>query len=396
MNIAELYALTSGQKIGKIHINEKFYSIPFEKFIIFAPFSKPSKNYSYWIDVLAILSPVLEENGIKIIQVGAANEPKLPFCHYAAGATNWGQLQYLISKSILVLSTDTATAHLAGHYNKPLVDLISNNFRECVSPFYGDKSQQIILEPDRTNKNPSFSLDEGENKQIDEINPEDIAHDVLKLLGFDFEIKYKTLHIGREYKVRAIESVPDLPINISNLGIQSLIVRMDYLFNEQVLFDQIRHCKTTIVTDRPLNPQLLLAGKPNIVEVVYNLRQDPKPDPKFCKFLFDTKIPFRLLSWIDDDQLNSIKIDFMDWPPIIRKTTNNIESISADDVKSGNIAFKSNRFLLGRAKIYSSYCSYSDDKPITDLMPTFQQVDEGNYPKLLIEQDSLFFSKKIY
>ena len=396
MKLLETYSLISGQKIDKIHTNEKFFAIPFEKYIVFAPFSKQSKNYSYWFEVLSSIGPVLEKNGIRIVQVGAANEEKMPFCYHTQGTTNWGQLQYLISKSILVLSTDTAAAHLAGHYNKPLVDLISNNFSACVRPFYGDSNNQIIIEPDRTNKNPTFQLDEGDNKQIDEIKPESIIYAVLKLLGVDLEVQYLTLYIGREYKYRIIESYPDTPINISNLGIQALIVRMDFNFNEPVLFQQLQHCKCSIVTDQPINPELLSAARANIVEVVYNIKDSPIPNAHFCKLLFDLKIPCRLVSWMTEDKINPYKIDFMNWGIICEKTVNPIPAIKPEDIKSGNVFFKSRRYLLGRTKIYQTYSSFIDDNSIADLSPTMELVTEQNFERLLIEQDNLYFLKKNY
>ena len=234
MKLVENYALQVGQKIDKMWTLEKYFPLPFNDFIIVTPFSKPSKNYSYWVEVLSLIHPIFEKNNIKILQCGGKDEPSLPFCVNLQGQTNWGQLQYLISKSKLVLSTDTAAAHLAGHYNKPLVVLISNNFKECVSPYFGDKEKQVIFEPDRSTKNPSFTLDEGENKQINEIKPEDIVKAVFKLLNIDFDYPYKTLQIGRAYNARTIESVPDQIVDFSKLGVNSLIIRMDYLFNEQM------------------------------------------------------------------------------------------------------------------------------------------------------------------
>jgi len=144
MNIAELYSLSSGQKINKIHTCEKYFPIPSENFIVIQPWTKQSKCYDNWAETISILLPYLRKNNIQIIQVGAANEAPLQHCIYTQGQTSWGQLQYIISKAKLVLSCDSISSHLAGHYNKPLIVLISNNFKECVSPYFGDKSKQII------------------------------------------------------------------------------------------------------------------------------------------------------------------------------------------------------------------------------------------------------------
>ena len=145
MNIAKLYSLASGQKIGKVWTLEKYYPIPFDNFIVIQPYSKLSKCYGFWPDVLTLIAPILEKNGIKILQCGDKNEPGLNYCYHTQGATSWGNLEYLVSKSRLVLTTDSISSHLAGHFNKPLVVLISNNFKSCIGPYFGDKTKQIIL-----------------------------------------------------------------------------------------------------------------------------------------------------------------------------------------------------------------------------------------------------------
>src|SRR5688500_1814179 len=104
MNFAELYSLTSGKKIDKIYTFEKYYPLPFDKnIIVIQPQSKNSKNYPYWDTVLGILLPIFKKNNYNLVQVGAANEKLLNGCFHTQGQTSWGQLQYIISHSELVL-----------------------------------------------------------------------------------------------------------------------------------------------------------------------------------------------------------------------------------------------------------------------------------------------------
>lgn len=391
MQLIENYALQLGQKIDKIYTLEKYYPIIFDKFIVFSPFSKPSKNYDNWSEVLSLIYPILEKNNIKILQVGSNNETPLPYCYNTQGTTNWGQLQFLISKSQLVLSTDSASAHLAGHYNKNLVVLISNNFSQCVSPYFGDKCKQIILEPDRTTKNPSFMLDEGVNKQVNEIKPEIIASSVCKLLDLEFNYAYKSVFIGANYQNRQIEMVPDYVINISNLGIQQMIVRMDYLFNEDNLFGQLNHCKCSIVTDRPINLQLLKRCRPNIVEIIYNLKSDPELNLDFCKSISELKIPLRLMSFLEEKEINKYKFDLIDIG-IIQKRNNKIP----ENLDLKNLYSKSNRFILSRQKVYSSRYHYINDLPIERLESTLQPIIDMNLEILWEDLEYLYLLEKLF
>ena len=52
MKLIENYSLQSGQKIKTISLLEKFYPISLDKFILIQPFSKSSKSYDLWQDVL--------------------------------------------------------------------------------------------------------------------------------------------------------------------------------------------------------------------------------------------------------------------------------------------------------------------------------------------------------
>ena len=219
MHLLTKYSLESGQKIGKIHVYEKYYPLPINKYIIIQPWSKPSKNYSYWDEILSILYPILNKNNIYIVQVGGEKEEPLKFCINTQGTTSFGQLEYLISKSMLVLSTDSISAHLAGHYNKHLVTLISNNYSSAVKPFFGEQNKQIILEPlVRNELKPLFTDNENGKKQIDTIPPELIINSVLKLLNLGENFNYKSISIGSNYNNKGVESLCDDVIDVNKIG----------------------------------------------------------------------------------------------------------------------------------------------------------------------------------
>jgi len=379
VNIANLYSLASGQRLNRIHVFEKYYPIPFDKYIIIQPWSKPSKNFSYWNDVLTLLFPILDKNGIKIIQCGQKNEPGLNYCYHTQGLTSFGQLEFLISKSQLVLTSDSVSSHLSGHYNIPLVVLISNNFKNCISPYFGDKTKQIILEPDRTNKNPSFMLDEGPNKQINEIKPEEVARAVCKLLNLEFNYPYKTLYIGPTYVTRLVETIPNQIINIANLGLDSIIVRMDFLFDENVLANQLNICMCSIITNRPINHEILKTFKPKIREVIYLITEEHSVE--FVKNLQALAIPFVLLTYLPPEKYTPFKLDYMDLAAIHKKDhldPQNIEALKFKDLSG--LFYKSNKLTLSSGKIYPSKAAWLKDLPAPDFNLTeFPVIDEFDF-----------------
>ncbi len=390
MHIARLYSNTLGQAIDKIYTYEKFFPIPIEKFIVFAPFSKPSKCYSYWREVLSLIYPPLEQHGIKILQVGQQGEQPLPFCLHAQGETTWGQLEYLVKHSQLVLSTDSISSHLAGAYNKPLVVLISNNFKECVKPLFGDSNRHIILEPDRTKKLPSFILDEGPIKQIDEIKPEDIASSVLKLLNIEWNYPYKTIKLGLYYTQLLLELVPNQNVNPREFNTDSIIVRMDYLFDERILAQQLSICKCVIVTNRPIRTELLSRFSSRIAEIIVEITEHLPPS--FVDTIRRLGIKYRMISKLSADELNKLKLGFIDFGLIIPIDTTPFTEINLDELSS--IYYKSSRFLLSSGQIYQSKYDWINHRPILSFEPTLQPLTPNNLVDLWPDKDYYGFFKK--
>ena len=114
----------------------------------------------------------------------------------------------------------------------------------------------VLLEPDRSKRKPSYSAEENP-KTINEINPDDIAGAVLNLLGIKYDKKFKTIKKGVHYNAPIIQLVPDCLINVSQLGVDSVIVRMDLNHNEQALAEQLKVSKCSVVTEKPINLELL-------------------------------------------------------------------------------------------------------------------------------------------
>lgn len=391
MNLAELYSLSSGQKLDKIHTFEKYYPGLPSNYIVIQPWSKPSKNYSFWDEVLDLIYPILQKNNISLVQVGGPNEKQLKYCIQTQGTTNWGQLEYIISKARLVLCTDSVSAHLAGHYNTPLVDLISNNFSQCVAPFYGDKLKQIILEPDRINKNPSFSLDEGQNKQIDEIKPEDIANSVLKLLNIDFNYQYKTIQIGQHYSNKLLESAVDSVIDLKKLGANQIVMRLDINNNLVILQNQLSLNPCQIFTDQPIPIEILQRFRQNILGVVYIIKENNNPE--FIKVLIENKIGYQLISDLPIEKLNPIKLDYLDYGVIIPISKEIPEKLKNIDLSK--VYVKTSKLLLSKGKFYNSFQSYING---TDFNPQKNEpikIDIRNINLLWNESDFCLFLEKI-
>ena len=61
MHLIERYASACGVKISRPYIYDKYFPLPFDKYITFQPYSKyDSKNYDYWDEVILLILPYLK------------------------------------------------------------------------------------------------------------------------------------------------------------------------------------------------------------------------------------------------------------------------------------------------------------------------------------------------
>jgi hypothetical protein len=338
MHLIERYATSCGVKIGKPYIYETFFPIPVEKYISFQPFSKyQSKNYDYWDEVIAMISPYLNEQNIKIIQIGAKDDKHINGTINLSGQTKISQAAYIVNNSILHLGADSFAAHIASGFNKKIVCIYSNNNINNVKPYWS-KSQDVVLLKPNTDKKPQYSANEFP-KSINNIKPEEIAKGVLDLLNITYKKTPKTIYIGDDYKSKTFEIIPDKPINISSINIETFIIRMDYHFDEQVLEYYLQNRKCIIITNKPINENLLKQYKNNIVQFVYLVENDN--DSKFIKILKNNTINTVYMSYLNEDELNQFKLDYMDYGLIIRRDYPKDHINFAD-----NIYFKSSRIIL--------------------------------------------------
>lgn len=383
--------MSGGSKIDKPFILEKFHPLPIDKYITFHPFTKGAKNYDLYEDLIGLIHPILAQNGITIVQVGTQGDRPFNGCLNIVGQTNLGQLAYVIKNSLLHFGADSLPVHLSGHYDVPIVALYSNNYKECVGPYWGTKEKQILLEPDRNGAKPNFSLDE-HPKTINRIKPEVIAQSICKLLNLPFSYPFETLFQGDYYHNKLVEMVPDSNINIQGLGIDGIIVRMDFLFNEQILANQLNICPCSITTNKPISIELLSNLRPRIRELIYII--DENHSPEFVEKINKLAINYHLVTYLDDEKLNPIKLDYLDYKIIHQKRI--FDPYSNKILKNvfwPNLYYKSSKFILSEGKVYPSYCAWLNKTPIPSISPVENPIiDSQDFWK---ESDNFMFLKKV-
>ena len=355
MHLVEQYALACGVKITKPRVETNYFPLPFSDYIVIHPSSgMEAKNYDYYKDVIELLYPYLRNNNIEIVQLGADADPILPHCYAINGKTSLGQSFYLLENSKLLLGNDSFSCHVAGGFNKKIVNLYSNLYKDCCGPYWGDPKRQILLQADRGGKKPSFSNKE-EKKVVNNINPEEIARSVLSLLNIKHKLgSYETLHLGSSYHESAVEIVPNFFQPNLFPSQQGLNIRLDYEPNPEITAHWGSQYKVHLILEEPVDTKYFTVFKENIVKISLNV--GPSTSPDYIKLLKGLGCQVELFA-PDDTDLIPLRVKFLDW------TVEKFEDSSKKDLDTSsticdNTCYKSSKTLLSNGKTYSSKAAW--------------------------------------
>jgi hypothetical protein len=372
MHLVESYATNCGLKIDKPTIYEKFFPLGFDKYITFETSLEASKDYDYWHDVVNTIFPKLLDKGITIVQIGKRGSKHIQGCASAIGITNRNQEAYIIKNSMLHFGVDGYTSQLAGMYDIPIVCLYSNNNKNDIKPYWGDPEKQILIESDRGGRKPSYSSVENP-KTINMIMPEAISGAICKLLNLEHDFNYKTLEFGFNYANKIVETIPNQIVSAQQMGISSIIVRMDFEFNEEKLMEQLKHSVCSIVTDKPIKEEIFARYKKNIKEVIYYIKEDN--DPNFVGLLQKNAIQFALFSVLSEESINPFKIHYMDYGIIHRKDVPSFDHLKNRD----DIYYKSSKLTLSNGKMYPCKAAYLENKPSKGQFEICKVIDNEEF-----------------
>jgi hypothetical protein len=393
MHILEQYALNCGLKISKPYIYEKYFPIPFEKYITFNPFGKfNSRKYSYWQEVLDLVLPILQKENIHIVQIGAQNEVGYNNCFHLMGQTNFHQTAHIIKNSLLQFGVDSFPIHMASYYDKKIVALYSNMYASQSKPYWSQPENVKLIQADLNGQKPSYAPEENP-KTIDNIKPEEIAESILNLLNISSKLEHTTVFIGKAYQNTIIESIPSIIIPQQLFPNLLLNIRFDYI-NEIEEKDyvftlnnlNIRNC--AIITDKPIEIEKLLQLKDKLINIFYDITFN-KIDFNFInkvKF-YGIKIDFIFNKSKNQDEqsLNSKKLELIEYPELINIVEN--QEKPKDQIKQ-SVFYKSKKILFANNSTYLSKAAYLENKPV-DLNKEniSQKTSEINNIDLLIEED---------
>lgn len=383
MRLIDTYSLATGSKIGKPYIYTAFFPLPYSKYITFQSGTTfDSRNYDYWQEAINALYKPLQDAGYTIVQVGVQKEKRLLNTADLRGQTTINQLAYLIKNSSLHFGPDSFCTHLAAAFDVPLVGLFSSMMPTVSGPCFGDKSKQICLTSyDRVgNKKPSYSPNESP-KSINLIRPEEISSAISKLLGLKQQESYKTVFVGKRFNGQRLNDfVPNQVVTPPRRDVP-LEMRMDIHFDEQMLARQLSATPCIIITDKPINLNLLRHAKPRIPQIIYEITENDNPD--FIRAVRSLGLNCTLISYLPKDKIAEKKINYYEIGQIHEIETSLQEAIEKLKNKS-SLLYKSNKIIHSDGRVYYSRAALMADipasvdveyQPIIDTPEFWKEVD---------------------
>ncbi len=371
MHLVEAQSRTAGLKIGKMHLFEHFFPLgdEFQYILVCTSTGMDSKNYGNYGIVCHFLKPILNKAGIKIVQVGGPQDERVPADIDLCGRTSLYQYNYLVKNASLVIAGDTSIIHSAGHYNVAIVSLFSISFPAISRAFFGEPSKQIYLTPEG-DWSPSF-LPQEPKKIINSIKPERVINASLSLLGLP-SINLESIYIGDNYKVPALECIPDVVLGPEVFPNQLMHLRLDKGGTEENVYNQLRVRKCAIITDRPLDINALQFLRPHIEGLVCLVNG---PESKgFIKQLHTALIPYRLVSFLSKEELQKIKLDYSEFNLLQRQQLFTKEDLTDGKKLNSKSSFLTSRKILSEGKIYLSYGHVEQKKNIDDAAKNMDNV----------------------
>lgn len=387
MKLVERYALETGLKIGSQWLKEDFFPLPFTKYItLHASSGMQGKNYQYYPEVLTMLKPFLDREGISVVQFGGKDDGPLPGCFHIMGKYSIAQGSFLLRSSLLHIGNDSIWGHRAGHIGIPLVQPFGPTDFRNHSCYDSDPSKTIFIESHRWGRKPTFASQENPST-IALIPPEDLANAVLKLLGLNNRISEKTVLIGNLYNMAMIEWIPNCSLDPTFNAYIPMTARMDKHFDENALANMLNGRKINIITNKVINPNLLANFKSNIITYNHELVDDCLPSyisivksivPRSVFFTRSrdseavSKLRFKYFDYCTieqaldktrDDFLNDVK-SYLNYPIQKVLSSDNLEQLDKL-VNLDRLVFKTNKPVISKGKIYPSHAHEAADLPIT-------------------------------
>lgn len=382
MNTSKKYASSCGVPLSDPTVAVGYFPLKSDKYIIIDNRNRNDMNiYGLYSDVISYIYPYLEERGIKIVSFcksqKSAIERTIPYLSLTKK-----QEAFFIENSLLVVSSEALTNHIANELGVKSIGLYSIFPSEVVKPIW--KEGHKVIESKRKGNLPSYGLKESP-KAIDFIEPEKIAQGILDFLGLDVRVPHETLYIGDFYSTKVVEVIPDFVAPPDFMKSRSLNLRMDYYFDENNMCKWLQDRYLNVMTDRPINIDMLKYFKKNVAQLTVSINDNFTNE--YLKSIQRIGVNVEIFCE-DKSKIADYRFKFFDF------SINETIYKSKEELKGTNIGpeskFLSSKILLSEGQKYSCHEAKKAKKPLTGMPENVYDTEkfyhELDYYRIINEQ----------
>ena len=386
-NLLTTYANACGLEINDMEVHDVFYPLQEGAYItIQGKSSQQTKDYDYLDEVIDVIYPILAQNKIRLIQIGAKDDVALKNCEHLQGKTTIRQALYVVKNAVAHLGVDSFAAHYAGFLAKPIVVLYGNTDKGVHGPHWQHALQTRLLESHRNGRTPSFGQESP--KTVNFIKVEDFVNAILEIFNVPQKYNRKSLYISENYNQKMLEYIPNFKLDHSQLPGSNLIVRMDYHFDEANLAHVAESRNINIFTNKAINLDLLFKIKGKVNSLNFEVSQ--AIDPEYIKQLKKTAIKTAYFSREEDPAtLAKLRLKFFDICPIIQHKNKTYEEflndasnylniskeqLLAEIYNSPNLLYRSNKFIISEGKVFLSKAAWKANEQAQSFEHNIQPI----------------------
>ena len=167
---------------------------------------------------------------------------------------------------------------------------------------------------------------------------------------------------------------------------------MDKDFNEAVCASQLEKCPCSLVTDKPIRLDLVKHFKKSITELVFIINDSSHID--YLHSLKATGVNMFLMSHLDDESFNKLKLDYIDVASILNNPLMTKDKFLKDnnDIDFDNLYFKSGVTVIRNKAIYGTYSP--EEKTPMNYNEGFKPLKFFDCQELWSDLDRLLILKK--
>ncbi len=378
MNLNQTYSHYCGVKPKEAFIDEQYYPVPFDKYVVVQNSSgMKSKNFDNW----DLVTPNIK---LPIIQLGSKEDVLLPNVFDLRGQTNFNNTAFILKRAALFIGNDSVCNHMASAFNVPRIALFGATLPQTCGGHW-NKNTGVEINPfDRYGCAGACHGADciRPNKCINSIPVKFVLENVANLIGKEHVNICDILHVGPLSRHSVLEWIPydlnDATVRTLSHVAGLISVRHDIQKQNIGLISNLLNqlnLKYVIISDSTDVEALNVV--PNKVEQVL-LKITPENTKEFigvAKSLHNRYYRPVFVSSSDHEAFNEHKLEMINYPPIAKMT-----DFEYNDTHKPLIGQKleigTARRLIGRdGKMYATMHDAKNSKNMLENIQNLNYID---------------------